>query len=297
MLFIESFFFFQLSVARLIFTETNKDVPSKSQIKKRKIHNDLNARRDKDKETTVSNKLPIAAEQSDTVATDQSAFKEPRIFHARKTFPGKMPFTIIPVESIPTARKSKPHVPIKIENSKLCAEPKPMPKYEPILFENKSNDSIDPNMEHPPDVLSICNAMVENNTLKMSNYIRSSLESTLFGFLDAAKPSQQIHALREQLINQRNDYESMIKGLRNQNVNITGKLNDLKEKYYICTNKNFEIVNQNDDLLKTIDALKMKNASLMAELEKVKTKNDDLTNTLNVDSKQNALLDATVYFK
>lgn len=65
-----------------------------------------------------------------------------------------------------------------------------------------------------PDVLKVCNAVVEKNTENMVKCVRSSLTTALFDFLDVTKPTQQVEMLQTQLNSQREIQEVMITNMR-----------------------------------------------------------------------------------
>lgn len=139
---------------------------------------------------------------------------------------------------------------------------------------------------HSPEMVKLCNAVIERNTSKVTECIRSSLEAALEECLNITKPKQQLHELQSQLNKLQTDYNLRIRDLQAQNDALKKRLNTINSENEQLIRKNDEISKKNVELTDTIDGMKSKNALLTADLKIAFEKNSRLVTNFNSSARE-----------
>lgn len=212
--------------------------------------------------------------QSTSIPSEDSVFKVPPLPKPLKQSPNGSPCKLKPsINGNVRAMNERP--PPKI-SSKSCS-----------LGKNAPTNPISASMtEHAPNIVAMCEAVVEKNTSKMSESVRMSLADTLFNFLDTKKPEKQIGLLREQFDTQQRNNNQMINELRDQNRDFEAQLKKCSSLY---TEKDRCYDGSNE-----VIALKEKIDKLNDELTKLQVKNNDLSGSLSSLATKSAYLSSTV---
>lgn len=275
---------------------------------------------------TVVGAIDLTVQSSPTSAKasaqDNGAFKVPAPPSTWKTSKPDL-CTFIPIDNIPTQPhqpiENGPTLPLK-DNVPKSMSPLPPVQINDISLEVKKEllspvekkdfmDEFDvPLIEdpklissasvigqcHSPEMLALCNAMIEQNTRKVSECIRLSLESSLVSFMDAANPARQIKILQDQLTKQRIENDAMVTILQGQNTDLSAQLEALKGKHEFLINKNNQWIQQNRDFIQQLTELKTENEKLIDDLKRELARNASLNSNLNAMSMQNTKLQSTV---
>lgn len=130
------------------------------------------------------------------------------------------------------------------------------------------------NHVHSPEMAALCNAVIERNTRKLTECVRSSLELTLEDFLNTTKPHQQMQRMQDQLNELQSDYNTQIDNLKSENKKLTQDLDSLHSKHMTLT--------------KDLAAMKSENAILTADLNAEVEKNLQLVANLGSTLKEKA---------
>ncbi|XP_055301652.1 uncharacterized protein LOC129568114 [Sitodiplosis mosellana] len=284
------------------FSSTNRPNPLVSLAKKRKVSNESDVPKTEGtkKDTTghqtkVSTQFGTASKLSvqnspTSLATSvkkNRVFKLPTLPCVRKS--SVKPCTYIPIADIPFVGK-----PI----AKMPTLPRPSLNEVPssvelqvkkeMLSSLEQHDTMDdfdfpPNddaklmspplpkifQSHAPEMVALCNAMIEKNTRKVSECIRSSFESSFADFMEAANPAQQIQMLQDQLKALKGQHETLI-------------------------SKNNQMIKQNNEFIQSLTKLKGENEKLIGDLKCELAKNANLNCNLNALSTKNTQLASTV---
>lgn len=127
-------------------------------------------------------------------------------------------------------------------------------------------------MEPLTEMGALFNAVIERNTRKVSDSIRSSLTDMLNEIWDASKPTQQLKQLQDQLTTMRMSYGTQIDDLRDENHTLKQNLDDLHGKYEVQLVKVRDTMRQNIELGDILCATKSKMAVVSMDLEKSQSK-------------------------
>lgn len=115
---------------------------------------------------------------------------------------------------------------------------------------------------------ALLNAVVEKNTRKVTDYVRTSLEGMLHEFWDTTKPTQQLQKLQDQMAAMRSTYGGQIDVLQNKNNTLKQDLDTMNSKYDVQLVKVRETLRENEDLNERLSATKSKMAVLTVDLKK-----------------------------
>lgn len=119
------------------------------------------------------------------------------------------------------------------------------------------------------EMVKLCNAVVERNTRKVTECIRSSLETTLEEFLNLTKSKEQLPPDPNLLIDIQSKFNQRIDSLKLTNDGLLQDLNALNAKHQT-------LVLKNTSLTKNLNEEMKKNARLVTSLESTLKENSEL---------------------
>lgn len=259
-----------------------------------KIENILNGHQNEVVENS-SIGTPIQSSPSSETASVQNErlFKVPAPPRIRKS----IPCTIIPIANIMhrPLNEASPSVELQMKREKLSS-PDIIDETDPleIIQSDITMQLSPPKIDHAPEMVALYNAMIEQNTRKVTECIRSSLETTMVDFMGAVNPTQQIQSLQDQLSQQRLNNELTVLNLQNKNIDLELELEQLKNKHDILISKNNQIIKQNNELIENLSSLKADNDKLIGDFKGEMAKNANLSSNLNAISTKNSKLVSTV---
>lgn len=268
--------------------------------KKRKLGNDTNTKTTLGHQNevpslvTTPSKSPVDLSWKTSSVQENNEFKMPASSHDQNSLSKIKLRTFIPRINIPAFPHQPKQVKLQMKKEILSSADEHNSIDNLDIHTNNTDKSMPPHTEHSPEMFALCNAMIEQNTHKVAECIRTSLESTFSSFMDAINPTQQIHMLHEMLGKQRIESDAMVMNLQTQNVDLTDQLEQLKGKHEILICKNDQVLKQNREFIDNLTTLKAENEKLIGELQGELAKNGNLTGNLNAMSTKNAKLTATV---
>lgn len=122
--------------------------------------------------------------------------------------------------------------------------------------------------EHSPEMKALFNTFVENNTTKVTDYIRTLTNGMLHDFWDAIQPMQQMQQLQNQLITMRSDYARQIDELKRENNTLKQKLSTANAKHDSQMARAREAMQQNAELQESLNETKLKMVATNMDLKK-----------------------------
>lgn len=169
---------------------------------------------------------------------------------------------------------------------KMCTSPSPIQQSSAIVSPPKKLDAkpddrnkskVKANHDTPFSATKIVpltglgvlfNAVIENNTHKVTDYVRTSLTDVLHEFWDTTKPTQQLQKLQDQLATMRSTCGGQLDVLQNENKALKRNLNVMNGKYDVQLVKVRETMRDNAELTEILCATKSKMAVLTEDLKK-----------------------------
>lgn len=119
---------------------------------------------------------------------------------------------------------------------------------------------------HSTEMGALFNAVIEKNSQKVNDCIRTSLEKILTDFWDVAKPTQQLQKLQDQMENMRSVYGGKIDELKHENSTLKQELDTMTAKLDAQLAKVQETVRQNDELNNILSETNSKMADMSTDL-------------------------------
>lgn len=200
--------------------------------------------------------------------------------------------SVFKIPAIPTRRKSTglPRKPSEcsssVSNDRDFNDKAQLPTQSKSGQKTKTPSKEVSTIEYTPNMMDICNAVMEKSTQKVAESVRLSLSDALTNHFEPAKTNDQY--LLEQLEKQRNNYEQLVQGLRGQNRDLKASLKKFKEKCALLQNK--KSVKEADD----VSEQNAKFETVVADLKKAEAKIIELSARLNAVSTKSAYMTTTI---
>lgn len=219
---------------------------------------------------------------------DEPVFKVPEIPRKIRKLQNKAsskidPAIIANVEAInkmtsPEKARSPPpssSSPVKCPATPKKLNPKPADRKSKAKVKAKRNHGTQftaTKTEPLTEVGALLNAVVEKNTRKVTEYIRTSLSGILNEFWDTTKPTHQLQKLQEQMAAMRSTYGGQIDVLQSENTALKQDLDSLNGKYGVQLEKIRETMRENEKLSGLLCATKSKMSVMTMDLNKSNSK-------------------------
>lgn len=121
---------------------------------------------------------------------------------------------------------------------------------------------------HAAEMQTLLNTVIDNNTGKMNDSIRTLMDRMLHEVWNAYEPAQQLQDIQSRLVTMRTDYEREIYVLKHGNIALKEELKTLHAK---CDTQSAQIdrmARENFDLNDILTSSKLKMAAQMMDLNK-----------------------------